>query len=200
VSIGRKPHIYGLEPMLSVDLVRANYFFGRVDIPADTEEGERQAILSAARGENPELDKTLPWMLLMRGMFSYLYKQEMRDAKKRNGIYLPGEFMPRPILIKPHEWAKAFNFISTSYIQNEFFKKPEVITQQVTESGRKVALALLVTNPGKGIAKSESYVRPENRRVTVKRLRRMERHRENIAEDPEVRRYLASLRDPEVRL
>lgn len=198
MGLSRKPNVFGLEPFLSVDEVKANYYYGRVDIPADTEEGEREAVMAAAQDEEPNLDKTLPWMLLMRGMFSYLYKKEMAEARKRQGSYLKPEFIPRPLVIKPHDWARAFNFVTTSYIKNEFFKKPEVITPQVTADGRKVALAVLLTSPGKGIEKSESYVRPDQRRVTIKRLRRMERHRENLMEMPEVQKHLASLREPRV--
>lgn len=198
MSLSHKPNIFGLEPFLAVDLVKANYYMGRVDIPADTEDGEAEALLAASRGQEPTLDKTLPWMLLMRGMFSYLYKKEMAEAKKQQGRYMRPDFIPRPIVVKPHEWARAFNFVTTSYIKNEFFKKPEVVKRQVTEDGREVALVVMVTSPGKGLDKSESYVRPGERRNTVNRLRRMERHRENLAEMPDVQKYLASLREPKV--
>ena len=198
MSLSRKPNVYGLDPFLSVDEVKANYYLGRIDIAADDEEGEQEALMAAARGEEPNLDKALPWLLLARGMFSYLYKKEMAEARKRQGRYMRDDFVPRPIVVQPHDWARAFNFITTSYIQNEYFRKPNLIHKQVTENGRQVALAVLVTSPGKGIEKSGSYVLPGERLTTVKRLRRMERHRKNLEQNREVQDYLASLRDPTV--
>jgi hypothetical protein len=52
----------------------------------------------------------------------------------------------------------------------------------------------MVQDKGKGATKTEDYLSPERINETRKRLRRMERHRLEVAEDSQVKKYLASIR------
>ena len=71
------------------------------------------------------------------------------------------------------------------------------IESRKTETGRNVSLALLVQDPGKGREKMNTYLQGGERRRTVKILRRMEYHRENIAELGPVKKYLEGLQQPQ---
>jgi len=185
---------------MAVDEAKANYFFGRTDVPKDAKEGKLQAGLDAARGTNPERDRTLPWTLLMAGMFSLLYKEAEKEEARRAGRKKrgPRDPFPKPIRITPQEWAKAFNFITTSYINNEFMKKPDKVGEEKLANGRTVALLMIVQDAGKGAAKTRDYFSPERFNETKARLARMEMHRKEIANDPQVKKYLASLRNPAI--
>lgn len=201
MALSLKPNKFGLDPFLMVDTAKADYYYGRTDVDPESEEGEERSLLSAAKQKEPELDKTLPWMLLARGMYSFLYKKQETEFNKRLGRKepRPGDPLPHIIRVTPIDWAEAFNIITFSYVQNGFFRRPTAIKEQKTASGRKIALAILVQDPGKGREKSESYLRPDERRRTVKILRRMETHRLSLGEIDAVQKHLASLRDPEVQ-
>ena len=200
MSLSQKPNRYGLDPFLAVDTAKANYYYGRTDVPPDTVEGQRQAAMDAAKDVDPEIDRTLPWAILVGGMFSFLYKKAIREEDRRAGRKKrgPRDPFPKPIRITPQDWAKAFNFITTSYIDNEFLKRPDKVSVQKLQNGRSVALLVLVQDPGKGAAKSRDYFSPKRIGETRQRLRRMERHREEMAEDPQVKKYLATLRMPSI--
>lgn len=201
MPLSLKPNKFGLDPFLMVDTAKADYYYGRTDVDPESEEGEARALLSAAKGKEPELDKSLPWMLLARGMYSFLYKKEEAEFNRRLGRKdpRPGDPLPRLIRVTPIDWAEAFNIITFSYVQNGFFRRPTAIKEQKTASGRKIALAILVQDPGKGREKSESYVRPDEKMRTLKILRRMERHRLDLGDLDAVKEHLASLRDPQVQ-
>ena len=208
MGLSRKPNKFGLDPFLMVDTAKANYYYGRTDVPADD---ETKALKDAAVGADPTLDRTLPWILLVRGMFSIIYKDILKQQLRRQG-YLqhlggikghqkqrnPNSPLPSPIVVPPHEWARAFNIITFRYVSDGFLKRPRVIKRMKTESGREIALALLVQDPGKGRDKMEDYLSSRRRRETVKVLRRMERHRLNLGENQAVQEHLASLRPPTV--
>ena len=201
MGLSQKPNKFGLDPFLMCDTTKADYYYGRTDVEPDTEDGEKRALMSAAKGERPVLDKTLPWMLLARGMFKFLYKEAIAEDNKNRGRSkrIPGTALPHKITITPQDWAKAFNMLTFSYVRNDFFRVPTTISEQQTSTGRTVAKAILVQDPGKGLAKSESYIRPDQRVETVNILRRMETHRLDLGERGDVKKHLASLRDPEVR-
>jgi len=46
-SLSRKPNRYGYDPFLLMDTSKANLYYGRTDVPPDSEEGEQQAIIDA---------------------------------------------------------------------------------------------------------------------------------------------------------
>jgi hypothetical protein len=200
MSLSQKPNRYGFDPFLIIDTAKANYFYGRTDVPPDTEEGQRQAELDAARDVDPEIDRTLPWTLLMGGMFSFLYKEAIRNENRRAGRKKRGPYdpFPRPIRFTPQRWAECFNIITVKYIDNEFLRRPDKVSEQKLSNGRKVALLMMLQDPGKGAAKTRDYLSPERLRETKLRLRRMERHRLEMAESPRVQKHLQSLRSPAV--
>jgi len=201
-SPSRKRNKYDLEPFFAVDTASANYLLGRTDVPPDPDEGQTQAALDAVRGIDPEIDVNLPWGLLMGGMFSLLYKEDRKKNKtaqpqRRMGFSSPEYQLPRPIRVSPHDWAEAFNIITVRYIQTDYFLRPQKIKETKLTNGRTVALQLLLTKPGKGIAKSIDYYK--NRLPEMKaKLRRMEFHRQNVADDSRVQKYLQTLRMPKV--
>jgi hypothetical protein len=201
VALSLKPNKFGLDPFLMCDTAKADYYYGRTDVGAEGPVGEANALISEARKKDPDLDKSLPWMLLARGMYSFLYKKQEVEFNRRLGRKdpRPGDPLPQVIRITPIDWAEAFNIITFSYVQNGFFRRPSTIKVLTTASGRKVALAILVQDPGKGREKSESYLRPDERQRTIKILRRMERHRLDLGELPAVQKHLSSLRDPEIQ-
>jgi len=202
MGLSQKPNKFGLDPFLMCDTAKADYYYGRTDVEPDTEEGEKRALMSAARGERPVLDKTLPWMLLARGMFKFLYRDAIAKDNKNQGRKkrIPGSDLPHKITITPQEWAKAFNMLTFSYVKHNFFKRPSgpVSKDPDAHGGRKLAL-VLEQDPGKGLAKSGDYVEPDQKDETVKILRRMETHRLDLAERQDVKEHLASLHDPEAR-
>lgn len=184
------------------DTAKANYYYGRTDIEPDTEDGIARARQSEAKGERPILDKNLPWMLLARGMFKFLYKEAIVKDNYNKGVKkrIPGTRLPPKIpAIKPQAWAEAFNIITVSYVRNEFLKQPKAIKESKV-NGRTVALAIIVQDPGKGLTKSTSYVADSDQKLETKNiLRRMEAHRLEVGDLEEVKKHLAALRDPEVR-
>ena len=200
MALSLKPNRYGFDPFLPIDTAKANYYFGRTDVPPDIEEGQRQAQLDAARGVDPEIDRTLPWTLLMGGMFKFLYKQPIRDENKRFGRKSDETYVrfPRPIKITPQRWAEAFNIITVRYIDTEFLRRPDKVGETKLANGRKVALLVMLQDPGKGAAKTQDYLSPDRLPDTRARLRRMERHRGEMADDPQVQKYLSTLRTPQV--
>lgn len=200
MSLSLKPNRYGYDPFMPVDTAKANYYFGRTDVPPDTEEGQRQAMLDVTRDVDPEIDRTLPWALLMGGMFKFMYKKAEREENRRAGRKErgPNDPFPRPIKITPQFWAEAFNIITVRYIDTEFLKRPDKVGEQKLANGRKVALLIMLQDPGKGAAKTKDYLSPDRLRETRMRLRRMERHRLEMAENPRVQKYLQTLRTPAV--
>ena len=68
MTLSKKPNRFGLDPFLTVDTAKANYFYGRTDVPPDPAAGQAEGLLDAAKGKDPELDRSLPWPLLMGGM------------------------------------------------------------------------------------------------------------------------------------
>ncbi len=200
MSLSRKPNKFGLDPFLMIDTAQANYFYGRTDVHPDTVEGQAEAQKDAAEGKNPELDRTLPWTLLVRGMFAFMYKKQQRAENKRRGKTKrdPDDPLPAPVIIHPFAWAEAFNIITYTYVQTGFFRRPQVIERRKLTNGRTVALAMLVQDPGRGAEKTRSYLSTERRRETVMVLRRMERHRLELGEDKDVKKYLTTLRSPVV--
>jgi len=199
MSLSRKPNRFGLNPFLAVDTAMANYYYGRTDVAPD-EEGEEKALRDAAKDEGPELDRTLPWPLLVRGMFEILYKETMKQWLRRRGKSKrePEDPLPNSIVISPQEWARAFNIITFSYVENGLFRRPNVIKKRVTGDGREVALALLVQDPGKGREKMADYLSPKRRRETITVLRRMEKHRRDLGENDAVQKHLANMNPPTV--
>lgn len=197
MGLSRRPNRYNLDPFVAADTIKANYYYGRIDIEPDTKEGDKRAMLAVARGEEPDLDPALPWMLLMRGMFKFLYKEAIREDNRRRGRKKrnPGDPMPPSIgELKPPQWAEAFNIISVRYIETEYLKPPRSISEEKV-NGRIIRLAVVVTNPGKGTAKSKSYIEEQEKQETINILRRMERHRLEVVNNAEVKKHLASLRD-----
>lgn len=199
-SPSQRPNKYGFDPFSAVDETKANLLYGRVDIPADvkqdTEEAEAAAVLATALKVNPTMDRTLPWTLIMCAMFSFLYKEAEKDENRRAGRKTrgPQDPFPRPIRISPQFWAKGFNMITVRYVDTGYLKKPVMIRMETRPDGRSVSLAAMVQDKGKGATKTEDYLSPERINETRKRLRRMERHRLEVAEDSQVKKYLASIR------
>jgi hypothetical protein len=199
-SPSQKPNRYGFDPFDAVDEIRANMAYGRVDIPSDakldTAEAELEAVRATAAKVNPTMDRTLPWTLLMGGMFSFLYgdaeKEENRRAgrKKRSAH----DALPRKIKVSAQDWAKAFNMISVRYVDTDFLKRPDVVKKETRPDGRVVKLAVMSQDKGKGGTKTQDYLSPLRVEETRKKLRRMEWHRLEVAEDPRVKKYLASKR------
>ena len=196
-GLSLKPNRFGWDPFLCIDTAKANYFFGRTDVPPDTEEGQRQALLDASKDVDPEVDRTLPWGLLMGGMYSFLYRKAERENQIPKGDIKRG-VLPKPIRLTPMEWAEAFNIITVRYVETEHFKRPDKISEQRLANGRKVKLLMLLQDPGKGAAKSRDYYSPDRLRETKAKLRRMERHRQEVGENSRVKKYLAELRTPAV--
>lgn len=197
MALSRKPNKFGLDPFLMANTSMANYYYGRTDVPPDD---ETEALRDAATGKDPELDRTLPWILLVRGMFSILYKDPLRNWLKRRGKSKrdPTDPLPSVIVVSPQEWARAFNIITYKYVEDGLFRRPNVISKRVTEEGREVALAMLVQDPGKGRDKMTDYLSSRRRRETIQVVRRMERHRINISENEAVQHHLAGLSPPSV--
>jgi len=194
MSLSKKPHIYGLDPFLVIDTIKANYYYGRTDVSPEPEEGQKEAAEDEAKDKDPELDPTLPWIIIMRGMYRFLYKKaEKQDAKEGKPPISPTK---RVLVVNTEMWAKAFNMVTTSFIKSGHLKKPEFIKKQKTASGRIVELAFVSLGPGKGREKTDDYLRRRNETVNV--LRRMEHHRRKLGKDPDVQKHLASLRDPVV--
>jgi len=203
-SPSRKPNIFGFDPFMAVDTTKANLLYGRVDIPSDvrsdSEDAEAEAIKKTAQEVDPQMDRTLPWALLMGGMFKFLYKKAEKEENRRAGRKErgPNDPFPRPIKITPQDWAEAFNIITVSYVKADFLKRPDVVDRKNLAGGGKVDLVLMTQTRGKGGAKTEDYLSPERIGETRKRLRRMERHRLEMAENPRVQDYLQSLRKPAI--
>jgi hypothetical protein len=178
------------------DTAKADRYYGRADVPSEDDKKATAEILEGKKF--PDLDKTLPWMLLVRGMYSMLYEKEEVRLSKILGHR--GDQLPQPIRLTTKDWARAFNIITFTYVlEFGLFKKPTPVKEVKMANGRKIALAILVQDPGKGLAKSESYVRGDERLRTLKILGRMEKHRLELAELDAVKKHLASLRDPEVQ-
>jgi hypothetical protein len=200
MSLSRRPNKFGLDPFLLVDTAQANYYYGRTDVHPDTKEGEAEALKDAAKGKDPELDRTLPWALLMGGMYGLIYREVEKEENRRRGRKKrePNQPLPRAINVKSFLWAEAFNIITAQYVKNGFFRRPQKVAERKLINGRKVALALLVQDPGKGAEKTRDYLSPERRQETIWKLRRMERHRLELGEDKDVQKHLTMLRSPAV--
>lgn len=202
MALSLKPNKFGLDPFLMCDTAKADYYYGRADVPSmDDEKADGKTSEGTEGKKSPDLDKSLPWMLLVRGMYAFLYKKAEQEFNRRLGRKepRPGDPLPQPIRVTPMAWAEAFNIITFSYVENGFFKRPTVVKEWKTAGGKKVALALLVQDPGKGREKSESYVRPDERARTLRILRRMEGHRLDLASMDAVKKHLATLREPPVQ-
>ena len=115
-----------LDSMQTMITPWANQFFGRTDVSPDIKDGQVEALQDTMRDKDPELDRTLPWPLLMRGMFRILYKDALGNMNRRRGKkkWEVNDPLPTPIVTTPRDWADAFNFITVSYVKAQLFKRP----------------------------------------------------------------------------
>ena len=199
MGFGKKNSL-GLDAMLAVDEVFANQYFGRTDVPPEPVEGRVEALSDVAKGKAPEIDRSLPWPLLVRGMFKILYKDAIKVANQQSGRKKRESHHPMPgkISVSPNDWASAFNIITTSYVKTGLLKRPQVSERLKTISGRTVSLAVLVQGPGKGKAKMAHYLSSKEKTETIRIIRRMETHRKTLAGMGSVKKYLAGLQAPTV--
>ena len=199
MSLSRRPNKFGLDPFLMMDTAKANYYYGRTDVDSDEDDGRREAVKDALRGKDPELDRSLPWPLLVGGMFKYLYVDAITKYNKDHGNRardsVPVRSLP-PKVIQPADWSDAFNIITANHVKNGLLRRPRKVKEMVTITGRRVALALLLQDPGKGRDKMVDYLSAARRTETVKMLRRMERHRLTLGRKEAVKKHLLDLRPP----
>lgn len=117
-----------------------------------------------------------PWPLLIRGMFSFLYQEELKHMKLRAGYNaVQTTRLPPRKLILPRDWAYAFNTITKTLYESGRITLPKAPDP---ERGLDQEPPFRLTSSGR--EKVREYRQAHERLKTGRIIERMQEHAQEL--------------------
>ena len=112
------------------------------------------------------------WPLLMRGIYSVLYRDATQQLKKSLKKQYTNTMLPPGIAITPKEWTRAFNIITVTLYDAGRLLRPHPVDMKAPPTDWAPPLQLAAS----GKEKIRSYRQGNEKLRTRKILARMQRH------------------------